>query len=329
MSQKVLVLGGAGYIGSHAAKYLAMKGFTPVVYDNLSRGHLESVKYGPFEEGDIDDYDTLLYAMRIHKPVAVMHFAALAYVGESVKEPAKYYWNNVAGTINVLDCMRVAEVKNIIFSSSCATYGNHINTITESTSQDPINPYGAGKLMCERIIKDYGAAYGIRSVMLRYFNAAGADPDCEIGEMHDPETHLIPLAIEAALGGNGGLVTINGQNHPTPDGTCIRDYVHVWDLAQAHALALQYLLDGKNSNVFNLGGDKGHSVREVVDAIYKKSNGLMQIKYASRRTGDPASLVSNSEKARSILGWVPKFSSLDTIIETAWNWHSKIKISLN
>jgi UDP-arabinose 4-epimerase len=326
VNQKVLICGGAGYIGSHACKYLSEHGFIPVTYDNLSTGHRKSVKYGPFEFGDILDKTALTSAINTHNPVAIMHFAALAYVGESVVYPSKYYHNNVSGTLSVLDCMVKTGVKNLIFSSSCATFGIYHRPIKETFLQAPINPYGSSKLMCERMIKDFEKAYGIQSIILRYFNAAGADG--EIGEDHNPETHLIPLAIQAALDPYR-IMKVNGHDHLTHDGTCVRDYVHVNDLASAHFLALQRLLNGQGSNDFNLGTGIGYSIKGVICEVDRVSNSPMTVKYGSKRDGDPASLVSDNTKATSVLGWNPESSSLQAIIESAWKWHSKSYIPPN
>lgn len=316
-----MLIGGAGYIGSHTAKYLAGKGIRPVVFDDLSRGHRDAVKWGPFENGDIHDRSALLDAFTRHRPDAVMHFAALAYVGESVEDPARYYRNNVSGSLVLLEAMRESGVRHLVFSSSCATYGVPAKLpITEDSEQSPINPYGRTKLMVEKMLGDFDTAYGFPHVNLRYFNAAGADPDGEIGEGHDPETHLIPLAIKAAQGGLPGL-TVYGNDYKTPDGTCVRDYVHVHDLAQAHYLAMEYLIQGGPSESFNLGNGDGYSVRKILDAVAAKAGRPFPVEYSRRRPGDPPILVGSSEKARYVLGWKPEFSSLEDIIETAWNWH--------
>jgi UDP-glucose-4-epimerase GalE len=318
----VLLVGGAGYIGSHAAKYLAGKGYLPVVCDNLSLGHREAVKWGPLETGDIADAAFLREVFRKHAPVGVMHFAAFAYVGESVTDPAKYYRNNVAGTMVLLDAMRAAGIGNFIFSSSCATYGVPERIpIDESAPQSPINPYGWTKWMVERMLADYGAAYGLKSVALRYFNAAGADPDGETGEDHDPETHLIPLVLEAAAG-RRKQVSVFGSDYPTRDGTCVRDYIHVMDLAQAHLLALEYLLGGGDAANFNLGNGNGYSVNEVIETARRITGKPIAVHYAPRRPGDPAELVGAAEKARRVLGWKPQYGTLEEIIATAWKWHS-------
>ena len=319
----VLVTGGAGYIGAHACKALARAGYTPITYDNLVYGHRSAVKWGPLEEGDISDRTRLETVIQKYHPTAVMHFAAYAYVGESVEDPAKYYGNNVAGTLSLLGSMKSCSIDKIIFSSTCATYGMPDQIpIAENHPQNPINPYGRSKLMIEWILQDFATAYGLKFVSLRYFNAAGADPDAEIGEDHDPETHLIPLVLDAALGRRNRL-EIYGTDYDTPDGTCIRDYIHVSDLANAHLLALEYLNDGGQSNVFNLGNGNGFSVREVIAAAMKITGSNIPCQEAGRRPGDPAVLIRSSDKIRNILGWGPRYNSLDTIITTAWQWHKK------
>jgi UDP-glucose-4-epimerase GalE len=323
IQKTVIVTGGAGYIGAHACKALAQAGYTPITYDNLVYGHPEAVKWGPLEEGDISDHHRLEAVLRKYNPSAVLHFAAYAYVGESVENPAKYYRNNAAGTLSLLESMRNCNIDKIIFSSTCATYGMPEQIpIQESHPQDPINPYGRSKLMIEWILQDFAAAYGLRFVSLRYFNAAGADPDAEIGEDHDPETHLIPLVLDAALGRRNRL-EIYGADYDTPDGTCIRDYIHVSDLANAHLLALKYLNDGGQSDVFNLGNGNGFSVREMIAAAMKITGSNIPCRETDRRPGDPAVLIGSSDKIRNILGWEPRFNSLDTIINTAWQWHKK------
>ena len=319
----ILLVGGAGYIGAHTAKYLAAQGYRPVVYDNLSRGHREFVKWGPLEIGDIADGPRVSEVLRKHAPVAVLHFAALAYVGESVVDPALYYQTNVAGTLTLLDGMRAAGVKNIVFSSTCATYGVPRQVpIVEESAQSPINPYGRSKLMVEQILADYGPAYGIQAMCLRYFNAAGADPDGEIGEDHDPETHLIPLVLEVAAGRRPS-VDINGSDYPTRDGTCVRDFIHVTDLAQAHFLGVRHLVAGKPAVNLNLGNGTGYSVREVIDAAERVTGKKIAVVQRPRRPGDPPELVGSAEKARALLGWRPEYASIDSIIRTAWTWHSR------
>jgi UDP-glucose-4-epimerase GalE len=319
----ILLVGGAGYVGSHAAKYLASMGYVPVVFDNLSLGHRESVKWGPLEVGDIHDQDALGRAFLRHAPVAVMHFAAFAYVGESVADPAKYYHNNVSGTLSLLEAMRKARVGKLIFSSTCATYGlPAVIPITENMLQCPINPYGRTKLMVEQLLTDYRAAYGLESACLRYFNAAGADPDGEIGEDHEPETHLIPIVLEVAAG-RRPCVTVFGNDYPTRDGTCVRDYVHVTDLAQAHYLALRRLLEGRGDLKVNLGNGSGYSVKEVVEAAERVTGRSIKVEYSSRREGDPPELVGSQALARRELGWDPRYGALEEIVGTAWRWHSK------
>ncbi|QVL50604.1 MAG: UDP-glucose 4-epimerase GalE [Thiocapsa sp.] len=317
----VLVTGGAGYIGSHACKLLHQAGYRPIVYDNLVYGHRRAVRWGPLEEGDIQDRARLDAVFESHRPAAVMHFAAFCYVGESVKDPGKYYRNNVAGTLTLLEAMRDHGVAPLVFSSTCATYGvPRSERIAEDHPQNPINPYGASKLMVERLLADFDTAYGLRAIALRYFNAAGADPDSEIGEDHDPETHLIPLAIAAAAGTGPGL-TVYGTDYDTPDGTCIRDYIHVADLAQAHLRALDALLGGASSRIYNLGNGQGFSVREVIAATEQVTGLTVPVEYGARRAGDPPRLVGDASRIRGELGWVPAYASLDAIIRTAWDWH--------
>jgi UDP-arabinose 4-epimerase len=319
---RVLLVGGAGYIGAHTAKYLSRQGYLPVVYDDLSRGHREFVKWGPLEVGDIADGARLDEVLARHAPVAVLHFAAFAYVGESVTDPGRYYRNNVAGTLSLLEAMRARGVQVLVFSSTCATYGIPTKVpLVEESPQLPINPYGRSKLMVEQILADYGAAYGFKSMCLRYFNAAGADPDGEVGEDHDPEPHLIPLVLAVAAGRRPSL-DIYGSDYPTRDGTCVRDYIHVTDLAQAHALGLRHLLAGGPSINLNLGNGTGYSVREVIGAAEAVTGRKIAVSYLPRRPGDPPELVGSADRARSLLGWQPEFGSLDSIIRTAWSWHS-------
>lgn len=320
---RVLVVGGAGYIGSHACKAVAAAGMNPVCYDNLSTGHRELVKWGPLVVGDLSDPATLAGTFAEYKVDTVMHFAAHAYVGESVADPARYYRNNVANTLNLLDAMRVAGVETIVFSSTCATYGvPQCVPIGEDHPQAPINPYGWSKFMVEQFLRDYAHAYGMRHAILRYFNAAGADPAAETGEWHDPETHLIPLLLDVAAGVRPDI-SIYGDDYPTPDGTCIRDYVHVSDLADAHLLAQQRLLNGEQSLICNLGNGHGFSVREVVSAAERVTGASIATLMAPRRAGDPPVLVGDSARARRQLGWRPKHDSIDTIMETAWTWHRR------
>ncbi|HVH74683.1 MAG TPA: UDP-glucose 4-epimerase GalE [Stellaceae bacterium] len=323
MSRTILVTGGAGYIGSHACKALARAGYRPVVYDNLSRGHREAVRWGPFIEGDLADRDRLIAALRRERVDAVMHFAAYAYVGESVRDPSLYYQNNLGGSLALLDSMRAAEVGQIVFSSTCATYGNPETVpIGEDARQLPINPYGETKLAIERALRWYGEAYGLRSVALRYFNAAGADPDGEVGEAHDPETHLIPLAVETALGRRDCL-EVYGTDYPTPDGTAVRDYIHVQDLAEAHVRALAHLDAGNASLVLNLGTGRGYSVREVIAATEAQAGRPVTRRETPRRPGDPPVLVADPTRAQTILGWRAQISDLATIIRTALAWHER------
>ena len=319
----ILVTGGAGYIGSHACKALAMAGYTPVVLDNLVYGHEWAVKWGPLIHGDIFDRPLLDSIFRQYRPSAVMHFAAFAYVGESVRDPGKYYRNNTSGTLSLLDAMCAHETRRFIFSSTCATYGvPHSLPITEQHPQNPINPYGASKWMIERILQDYDIAHGVKSVCLRYFNAAGADPDGETGEDHDPETHLIPLVLDAAAGLRPHIAVF-GTDYPTADGTCVRDYIHVTDLAQAHVLALQALEAGAGSTAYNLGNGQGFSVKQVIDTARNVTGCSVPVKSEARRPGDPAVLIGASDRIRAELGWSPQFASLDVIINTAWRWHQR------
>ncbi len=323
MSQSILVTGGAGYIGSHACKALARAGYRPVVYDNLSYGHSEAVRWGPLVEGDIGDSARLGAAIREHGVTAVMHFAAFAYVGESVTDPARYYHNNLRGSLSLLDAMRETGVGEIVFSSTCATYGTPETVpIRETAPQRPINPYGETKLAIERALYWYGQAYGMRWVSLRYFNAAGADRDGEIGEHHEPETHLIPLVLDAALG-RRPAIDVFGSDYPTPDGTAIRDYIHVEDLADAHLRALERLRGGGDSIALNLGTGRGHSVREVIAAAEAVSGCKVPVRDAPRRPGDPPALVADPSLAAATLGWQAQYSDLGTIISTALDWHRR------
>ena len=317
----ILVCGGAGYIGSHINKALHQEGYETVTFDSLIYGHREAVKWGTFFKGDLANLDDLEEVFRDHDIDAVFHFAAFTYVGESVEDPEKYYYNNVGNTLNLLKVMRKHGCSKIIFSSTCATYGEPEKLpLTEDMPQHPINPYGATKLMVERIFKDYHAAYGLEFVVLRYFNAAGADPDGEIGESHDPETHLIPLVLDAASGKRADI-KVFGTDYDTPDGSCIRDYVHVTDLASAHLLALHHLEAGRGSDFFNLGNAQGTSVLEVVEAARRVTGKDFKATMTERRPGDSPKLVGSSEKAMRVLGWRPRFADIDTIIAHAWNWH--------
>lgn len=321
-SNKVLVVGGAGYIGSHTCLELANKGFEPVVYDNLSNGHEEFVKWGVLEKGDIRDRQRLDEVLARHKPRAILHFAAMIEVGESVKDPVSFYDNNVIGTLTLLSAALAAGVEAFVFSSTCATYGLPESVpIDEQHRQAPINPYGRTKWVCEQALKDYGQYKGLRSVILRYFNAAGADPEGRIGEWHEPETHAIPLAIDAALGRRQSF-KIFGTDYDTRDGTCVRDYIHVLDLADAHVRAVEYLLAGGDGVKLNLGTGTGTTVKELLTAIADVSGREFNIDRVERREGDSTTLVANNDKARDILGWVPQYD-LSDITRTAWNWHSR------
>ena len=319
----ILVVGGAGYIGSHMCKWLARNGYQPIVLDNLVCGHREAVKWGPFLEGSMDDKDLLNKIFKKYEIQAVMHFAAFCYVGESVDDPGKYYRNNVAATIDLIESMVENDILKFIFSSTCAVYGEPIEIpIKESHPQSPINPYGRSKLMVEQILDDFDNAYGLKSVSLRYFNAAGADPDGELGEDHRLETHLIPLVLQTALG-KRDVINIFGDDYPTNDGTCIRDYIHICDLAQAHLLALELLLNGHQGGYYNLGNGDGYSVKQVIEVARKITGRPIPSKIIEKRPGDPAVLVGSSEKAANELGWKPQYPELHTIIETAWKWHKK------
>ena len=318
----ILVTGGAGYIGAHACKALAAAGFRPVAYDNLVYGQEDAVRWGPLERGDITDRSRLDSVIEAYDFAAAMHFAAFTYVGESVSDPGKYYRNNVAGTLALVEAMRDHQIGRLVFSSSCATYGVPDRVpIAEDCPQHPINPYGSTKLMAERMIADFGKGHGLRSAMLRYFNAAGADPDGEIGECHDPETHLIPLALDAVAGGEA--ITVFGDDYPTPDGTCVRDYIHVTDLAEAHVAALVRLIEGDEPGALNLGTGAGASVREVLGAVERSTGRVVPHIVGPRRSGDPPVLIADSKRAMSELGWSPSYSDLDTIVGTAWRWHTR------
>ena len=327
MSQAILVTGGAGYVGAHACKALARAGYQPVVFDNLSRGERAAVRWGPLIEGGLADRGRLTAALIEHRVAAVMHFAAYAYVGESVGDPALYYRNNLAGTLSLLEAMREAGIGTIVFSSTCATYGNpDTMPIRETAPQHPVNPYGETKLAIERALHWYGAAYAIRSVVLRYFNAAGADPEGEIGECHDPETHLVPLVAQAALG-RRAAVEIYGTDYPTADGTAIRDYVHVQDLAAAHLRALEHLRAGGDSFAANLGSGVGHSVRQVIAAVEAASGRTVPVRTAPRRPGDPPVLIADPALAAERLGWRAQHSDLPTIVGTTLAWQRRVASS--
>lgn len=319
----LFVTGGAGYVGSHCCKAFREAGWKVVVYDNLSRGHREFVRYGDLIEGDILDAGALRSALAAVQPDAVAHFAALAYVGESVSEPGLYYRNNTVGTLNILEAMRDAGLNKILFSSTCATYGIPQRTpIDENHPQAPINPYGWSKLFVERILADFSSAHALRYVALRYFNAAGADASGEIGEWHEPETHAIPLAIQGALTPDYTF-TIFGDDFETRDGTGLRDYVHVTDLADAHRRAIDYLLNGGKSDVFNLGTGVGTTVAEIAAAVERVAGKPVARKVGPRRDGDPPALYAANDKARQVLGWEPAHSDIDNIIRTAWRWHAQ------
>lgn len=317
--KRVLVTGGAGYVGSHACKALKAAGYEPLVFDNLRTGHRWAVRWGPFVHGDVCDTNEVRRAIEEHEIDAVMHFAALAYVGESVKHPALYYRNNVGGLVSVLEAMTETGIDKIIFSSTCAVYGIPSNLpISEDTQRNPINPYGHSKLMCEQVLADHATAHNIGSVALRYFNAAGADSEGDIGEAHDPETHLIPLVLEAAAGLRD-KITVLGDNYPTPDGTCIRDYIHVADLATAHIAALEHCKPG-HAEKFNLGTGAGFSVLQIIEAAQKVTGRNIVVEVADRRPGDPPVLVADPSLARSTLMWDCENSDLETLIGSAWRW---------
>ena len=317
----VLVTGGAGYIGSHACKALAAAGFTPVTFDNLITGWREAVKFGPFIQGDLLNKPEIDAVFAQYKPVAVMHFAALSQVGDSMKHPGSYWRNNVQGSLNLIEAAVEAGCRSFVFSSTCATYGDQDNVVlNEDSEQYPINAYGASKRAIEDILRDFEAAFGMKSVIFRYFNVAGADPEGEVGEFHKPETHLIPLMLDA-IDGKRDALTIFGTDYDTPDGTCIRDYVHVCDLVDAHVLGLKWLLDGKPSRIFNLGTGSGFSVREVIKHSRDVTNRAVPIVEGERRPGDCTKLVSGSVRAMAELGWVPSRSTLPQMISDAWRWH--------
>lgn len=321
MSDHILVTGGAGYIGSHVCKALAKAGFIPIVYDNLSTGHAYAVKWGPFVEGDLADSAKLKETIESFKPKAVLHFAAKALVVESVLDPALYYANNLAGTLSLLNAMKECSLFNLIFSSSCAIYGTpQFNPITEENPQSPINAYGRTKWFSEQIMADWEAAYGLKTITLRYFNAAGADLETQIGEDHFPETHLIPSIIQTALGLKEEVVVF-GTDFPTRDGSAVRDYVHVQDLADAHVLCLKYLLTNQKSAAFNLGTGKGASVLEIIDAVKTFCAKSFPIRLENKRLGEPAMLTADCRKIKEMLGWAPRFSDIRVLIESAWKWH--------
>lgn len=322
----ILVTGGAGYIGSHAVLALREAGYEVVILDNLVYGHrdiVETVLKVELIEGDIADRALLDKIFKTREFAAVMHFAAYAYVGESVGQPAKYYRNNVTGTLTLLEAMCDAGIKNFVFSSTCATYGVPEQIpVSEDQPKQPINPYGMSKLMVEHILDDFDRAYGLRSVRFRYFNAAGADPEGRLGEDHTPETHILPLVLLTAMGKRESI-SIYGTDYDTPDGTCLRDYIHVTDLAQAHILGLEYLLKGGSTEVFNLGNGQGFSIREVIEAARVVTGRPIAVTLADRRPGDPPILVGSGEKAKQVLGWNPQYAELETILKHAWQWHQK------
>jgi len=320
MSTRVLVTGGAGYIGSHTCKTLANAGYEPVSYDNMVYGHEELVKWGPLEVGDILDGERLKEVIDKYSPDACMHFAAFTYVGESVEKPARYYKNNVLGTLSLLEVLREKGINRLIFSSSAAVYGNPVKTpIPDDHPLSPVNPYGETKRVMEGVLRDFGAAYGLKSASLRYFNAAGADPEGESGELHDPETHLIPLVLEVAVG-KREHITVFGDDYDTPDGTCVRDYIHVTDLADAHVRALERLDEGDVTKVYNLGNGNGFSVLEVIETAREITGHLIPAKIGPRRAGDPPVLVADSSRIMDELGWVSRYADLEVIIETAWKF---------
>lgn len=321
----ILVTGGAGYIGSHFVKYLIERDFKVIVVDNLSRGHIEAIhEKALFEEADLLDLPDITEVLRKHKPDAVVHFAAFAYVGESVEKPDLYYHNNVVGSYNLIRACSDSGIKKFVFSSTCSIYGNPTKVpISEEQSSNPINPYANTKLIIEMMLRDFDSSYGLKSVALRYFNAAGADVQGEIGESHSPETHLIPLVLDTALG-KREKVFVFGDDYNTPDGTCIRDYIHVNDLAEAHLQALNYLEDNSNSTIINLGTGSGNSVLEIIKKSESITGKKINYEITGRRTGDPAVLVADNKKARELLNWYPKYS-IDEIIETAWKWSTNPK----
>ncbi|RAP39369.1 UDP-glucose 4-epimerase GalE, partial [Rhodovulum viride] len=316
----VLVTGGAGYIGAHACKALARAGHVPVCYDNLSTGWAEAVKFGPLERGDLADRARLDAVFAAYRPVGVMHFAAFSQVGEAMRDPGKYWRNNVGGSLTLIEAAVAAGCLNMVFSSTCAVYGDQDGvTLDEDSAQAPLNAYGASKRAIEDMLRDFEASHGLKSVIFRYFNVAGADPEGEVGEAHDPETHLIPVMLEAIEGKRPAL-TIHGTDYPTPDGTCIRDYIHVSDLVAAHVLGLDWLLAGKGSRVFNLGTGTGYSVRQVIEASHAVTNRPVPYSEGPRRGGDAVRLVSGSARAETELGWAPERSDLPTMIQDAWKW---------
>jgi UDP-glucose-4-epimerase GalE len=327
MDKRILVTGGCGYIGSHTCKLLARRGFTPVVFDNLSTGNSWAARWGQFVLGDLRDRTAVRSALETYKIESVIHFASNALVGESIRNPYEYLHDNVSASITLFEAMSEVGVDRIVFSSSCATYGIPESVpIVEIDPQVPVNPYGESKLFIERALSWYARARGLNWVVLRYFNAAGADKSGEIGECHDPETHLIPLVIQAALGIRP-YVELFGTDYPTPDGTCVRDYVHVEDLASAHVRALRYLECGGSNTALNLGTSRGHSVREVIQAVERVSGHCVPVLASPRRPGDPPVLISDARLAQEVLSWRPTYKTLDDIVRTAWNWHSATSFS--
>ena len=323
MPKHVLVTGGAGYIGAHACKVLARAGYVPVAFDNLSTGWADAVKFGPLVQADLLDRASIDAAFRRYRPIAVLHFAALSLVGESMTDPGRYWRSNINGALNLIEAAIEAGCMNFVFSSTCATYGDQDGVLLdEDTPQRPINSYGASKKAIEEMLRNFGAAYGLNHVIFRYFNVAGADPEAEIGEQHRPETHLIPLMLDAIEGRRPAL-TLFGQDYPTPDGTCVRDYVHVMDLVAAHVAGLEWLLAGKGNRAFNLGTGHGFSVRQVIEASRAVTNRAVPVIEGPRRAGDAATLVSSSQRARAELGWQPQRSTLPDMIRDAWTWSQK------
>lgn len=319
----ILVTGGAGYIGSHVALALAEAGYRPIVYDNLSHGHRWAVQWGPLVEGDLEDRARLTAAIREHSVSAIMHFASFIFVGESMTAPGKYFANNVGGTLSLLEAARETGVDRLVFSSTAAVYGMpEVVPITEDAPKEPINAYGDSKLMAEKLLSWYDQIHGIRSMALRYFNAAGADAQARIGEAHDPETHLIPLILDA-VAGIRPHIGVYGTDYPTPDGTAIRDYIHVSDLAEAHVKALEYLLRGGASSAINLGTGTGYSVKEVITSVERITGRPVPRQYQDRRPGDPPSLVANADKGAALLQWKARQSDIDTIVGSAWRWHQR------
>ena len=320
----ILVTGGAGYIGSHTALALADAGYSPIVYDNLSHGHRWAVQWGPLIEGDLNDREKLIATIREFDISAVLHFASFIFVGESMSDPGKYFANNVGGTLSLLEAVRATGIKHLAFSSTAATYGMpEIVPITEDAPKEPINTYGDSKLMAEKLLYWYDQIFGIRSVALRYFNAAGADAEARIGEAHDPETHLIPLILDA-VSGRRSHIGVYGTDYPTPDGTAIRDYIHVCDLATAHVKALEYLIGGGASTAVNLGTGTGYSVEEVITSVERITGIPVPKRYEDRRAGDPPSLVANADRGAKLLNWRPQHSDIDTIVRSAWRWHQRV-----